>query len=155
MLEIRRVLMATDFSPCASKALELACEMAARFSADLHLLHVQKDSLPYHGYEFEYPAEIQQQLDQLPAACWCDRLRVTRSIRVGPPALEIVTDATERGSDLIVMGTHGHGPIKHLILGSVAERVVRSAPCPVLTVRDPATLTSPGSDDHPQTATGG
>jgi nucleotide-binding universal stress UspA family protein len=109
--------------------------MANCFGAELHLLHVQKDSLPYHGYEFECPAELQQQLDARPAPPWQQQLSVTRSVRVGPPALEIVTDAQQRSADLIVLGAQGLSPIRDLFLGSVAERVVRTATCPVLTVR--------------------
>jgi nucleotide-binding universal stress UspA family protein len=139
MFPIRRILVATDFSQCADRALQLACEMANRFGAELHLLHVQKDSLPYHGYDFEYPAELQQQLDSRPGPPWQQQLDVTRSVRVGPPALEIVADAQERGADMIVLGAHGLSPIRDLILGSVAERVVRTATCPVLTVRHVAT----------------
>ena len=134
MLAIRRILVATDFSECASKSLVLACEMAAKFQAELNVLHVQKDSIPYHGYDFECPAELRQQLDELPGPPWDQQLTISRSVRVGPPALEIVTEAQEQQADMIVLGAHSHGALRHWILGSVAERVVRTATCPVLTV---------------------
>jgi len=137
MLIVNRVLVATDFSECADKAVELACEMAQKFAAELHIVHVIKDALPYHGYDIDCPDDIRQQLDALPGPAWESQLTVTRSVRVGPPPSEIVTDAQEREAALIVVGTHGHSGLKSLFLGSVAERVVRAAECPVLTVRHP------------------
>ena len=88
MLEIRRILAATDFSACAATALEFACELASRFGAELHILHVQKDAIPYHGYEMECPEELRQQLDALPGTAWQqtaegDAVRACRPARLG------------------------------------------------------------------------
>ncbi len=66
-----------------------------------------------------------------------DGVETVRAIRVGHAFMEIIQYATDNAIDMIVMGTHGRGPVKHLLLGSVAERVVRKASCPVLTVRQP------------------
>ncbi len=147
MLQIRRILVATDFSECANRALEFACELAVRFGAELRLVHVQKDAIPYHGYEFDCLEEVQQRLDAMPGPPWSDQLTVTRTVRVGPPSLEIVTEAQDSEADMIVVGSHGRGAVKHLILGSVAERVIRSAPCPVLTVRHDAPFLAEGPSD--------
>ncbi len=140
MLQIKRILVPTDFSDSARHAMRLACELAETFGAEIRLLHVQKDSAPYHGYDFDCPDELRCDLDSLPGLPWSETLCVTRAIRVGPPPLEIVTEAVESDSDMIVIGTQGHGAIKHLLLGSVAEKVVRTASCPVVTVRQPAEI---------------
>jgi nucleotide-binding universal stress UspA family protein len=80
---------------------------------------------------------ISEKLDQQPGSPWDENLTVVREIRQGSPFLEIIRYAKEKNIDLIVLGTHGRSGLAHVMLGSVAERVVRIAPCPVLTVRHP------------------
>jgi nucleotide-binding universal stress UspA family protein len=76
-------------------------------------------------------------LDQQPGSPWDEKHTVVRELRKGSPFLEIVRYAKDKNIDLIVLGTHGRSGLSHVLLGSVAERVVRKAPCPVLTVRHP------------------
>ena len=137
MIQMTKILLATDFSENAEVALRYACEIADRFQAALHILHVQKEPVPYHGYDWKGDEETRRRIEELPGDPWNQKLRVTRNVRFGPPFLEIVCEAKDESIDLIVMGTHGHGPLKHMLIGSVAEKVVRKAPCPVLTLRHP------------------
>lgn len=136
--------MATDFSETSEHALEIATSFAQSFGASLHLLHVIPD--PYaQPWAVEatgsaipdllktWETEAGTRLDRLKPA----GLESQAAVRVGNPYHEIVEYATEHGIDLVVIGTHGRGAIGHMLLGSVAEKVVRKAPCPVLTVRHP------------------
>jgi nucleotide-binding universal stress UspA family protein len=142
-----RILVPTDFSPPSDAALEYAKAVATRFGASLYLLHVVDD--PYRAaYATEvYVPEVEGLRDELLAdsvARLSDRLqssdvrklRATTAAVIGTPAWSIVEYASAHDIDLIVMGTHGRGGMSHLLMGSVAERVVRTAPCPVLTVRE-------------------
>ncbi len=80
---------------------------------------------------------LRRKLEALPDAAWAEKISTVREMRTGHPFVEIIRYAKENSIDLIVMGTHGRTGIPHLLLGSVAEKVVRKAPCSVLTVRDP------------------
>ncbi len=144
MIELKRILLPTDFSEHSEHALRYAREFAELFDAELHILHVlRKLSAPERGLAFMPPGDLA--LDVRPAAE--RRLRkmaddersegrtIVSEIREGHPFVEIVRYADESEIDLIVMGTHGWGPISHLLVGSVAEKVVRKAHCPVLTIR--------------------
>jgi nucleotide-binding universal stress UspA family protein len=118
--------------------------LAERFGASLHLVHVCERPVMAaaltEGYAqslYEVEEEITKtavdRLTSTIAPTWT--IPVTTEVTTGPPARMIVQIARDRGVSLIVMGTHGYGALAHLVLGSVAERVVRTAPCPVLTVR--------------------
>jgi nucleotide-binding universal stress UspA family protein len=148
MITLRNVLIATDFSEAADAALAYGQAFARTFGATLHVLHVVGDvsSFAYgaDGYvatlpdmQQEIEAAARQQLDAL--AINQDTPMPTRRVllRSNGPAVAIVEYATQHEIDLIVTGTHGRGTAAHWLLGSVAERVVRLAPCPVLTVRQP------------------
>lgn len=141
-MTLERVLFPTDFSETSQQAFEYACDLARRFDAGLHLLHVVQDprSQAWAGETSgivipdlleAWRADAQRRLGELSP----EGVRTERAIRVGHAFVEIVQYAGANGIDLIVMGTHGRGPVKHMLLGSVAEKVVRKAPCPVLTVR--------------------
>lgn len=145
MPAIRKILHPTDFSKGATPATELAIEMAYTFSAELTILHVY--SLPVHlgplGDSYGPPLMLGQKLnDDAERALEPLRHRAAKKgVQTQTLALEgIATDAILAtaegcGMDLIVMGTHGRTGFKHLLLGSVAERVLRASSCPVLTVR--------------------
>jgi nucleotide-binding universal stress UspA family protein len=143
MIRINRILAATDFSECSAHALRYACEFAEVFGAELHLLSVierpagayPEFGISVHDIEAGLIREAEKSMKELPDLKWRDKLTVTRAVVKGPPFVEIVKYAKDHDVDLIVLGTHGRGAIAHMLMGSTAERVVRKAPCPVLTVR--------------------
>ncbi len=137
MIQLTKILVAMDFSENAEIALRYACEIGDRFEAALHILHVVKESVPYERYQFQGDEETRRKIEELPGVLWDQKLQITRNVRTGPPFFEIICEAKDKSIDLIVMGTHGHGPLRHMLIGSVSERVVRRAPCPVLTIRHP------------------
>ena len=146
MIQLSRILVPTDFSEFSQHAIRYGCEFARRFEAELHVVNVVEDiyplvpepgiMLPAAG---EYLADLQKSaeksLTKVPAADWVEGLTVVRKVLVGTPFLEIIRYAKEADLDLIVIGTHGRSGLVHALMGSVAERVVRKSPCPVLTVR--------------------
>lgn len=145
MIDIKRVLHPTDFSNASSAALAVACGMADKFGAELHLLHVIQDMTaiaPYGAAEAYLPVEwhaearqlAEKTLDALPIAA-APGTRVVRTITEGSPYFEILEYCKANAIDLIVMGTHGRGGLPHLLLGSVAEKVIRAAPAICMTVR--------------------
>lgn len=145
-----RILVPTDFSPPSDAALEYARILAAKFGSTLRILHVVDD--PSSSSDF-VPDGFAPSTEEIQAALTAharkrlehlvttvDRLRYhtyTDAI-VGQPAPAIIDYAGATGTSLIVMGTHGRTGLAHLLMGSVAEQVVRTAPCPVLTVRQVA-----------------
>jgi len=164
MVSFRNILVPVDFSPSSERALEFGCTLAAQFSADLHLLYVKEDfhyvfpepGMPAYGTgEFlaQQNAIAAAKLAALPPGTWDAQLDISRVEREGTPHAEIVNYAKQEDIDLIVIGTHGRSGLSHLVLGSVAEHVVRSAPCPVFTVRGTASDSQDSSegyeDEHP------
>ncbi len=147
MLALKTILVPTDFSDASEAALNYGKAMAEAFGASLHLVHVMEDLLAQAWAAEVYVAsmpqlreEIDKESRQRLASMLTDeerrRYRVETALLAGNPFVEIVRYAKAHDVDLIVMGTHGRGPIAHMLLGSVAEKVVRKSPCPVLTVRD-------------------
>ena len=147
MLTLKTVLVPTDFSDASESALRYGKAMAEKFGASLHVVHVMEDllahawaaevyvsSMPQLRDEIE--KESRQRLGALLTAGERTTLRAETALLAGNPFIEIIRYAKAHAVDLIVMGTHGRGPIAHMLLGSVAEKVVRKSPCPVLTVRD-------------------
>jgi len=144
MIKLRRILFPTDFSDNANAARQYACSLAEQYGAELHVVHVLTDP----GFLMPQPAcdaipgatsqALEQAADQELAraidAEWAKQLKIVRSIRIGPPFLEILQYAQKHEIDLIVMSTHGRTGLMHLLLGSVAENVVRKSKCPVLTI---------------------
>lgn len=147
MINIDKVLVPTDFSDFSKPAMTYACAMAARFSSELHLLHVCPEPamlVPEAGgigvagvivETDEIEASALAQLQQLPGDDWENNREIHRETRVGSAFYEIINYAKEHDIDLIVIGSHGRSGLMHLLMGSVAENVVRKAPCPVLTVK--------------------
>jgi nucleotide-binding universal stress UspA family protein len=141
----RKMVVAVDFSETSEDAWAAACRLAMDTQSQVHLLHVSPDPLRQAwtvetiGADFAGVAEDWRRLavERLaairPLAGLAEE-RITREVVIGVPHAAIVEYAATHNADLIVVGTHGYGPIKHLLLGSVAERVVRQAPCPVMTV---------------------
>ena len=146
MAAIKKILCPTDLSDECRPALAMTCEWAKRFGAELHLLHVVDgltNPYPYLGPPFNEAAAwetmIRQKahaaLDAWPLPEGFATLKIVRELKSGSPITHIVEYARATGIDLIVMGTHGRSGFSHLLLGSVAENVVRCATCSVLTVR--------------------
>ena len=149
MITLNRILVATDFGEAAEAALNYGRALARVFGASLTVLHVAEDlltaSLGIEGFVGGYPdfqrsieEGARKQLDtQLSEQDRTDLGAVAVLRTSSSPALTIVNYAKDTKSDLIIMGTHGRGAMAHLLMGSVAERVVRTAPCPVLTIKHP------------------
>ena len=145
MANLQRILVPLDFSDTSTRALEQAKSVAERFNATIELLHVVPnpyipDASPFYtplpaDFLDEVERDARKRLDESLTLAERDRFKARRVVIVGDPLTEIVEHATREKVDLIVMGTHGRRGVAHLFLGSVAERVVRTAPCPVLTVR--------------------
>jgi nucleotide-binding universal stress UspA family protein len=146
-----KILAATDFSDDSNYALGFAEELARKFGAELTVLHVDQPLAPVMvselspGLDFGAMSRIAEEqrmmalaeLDKTSARLRESGLKSRGLLKVGAPFLEIIHCAQAENFDLIVLGTHGHTGLAHVLMGSVAERVVRKAPCPVLTVRHP------------------
>lgn len=147
MFTLKKILCPVDFSDLSLNALKFAVELASTFQAELHLLHV------FEGYD---AISLNPELAMSPMPEWLPKPRllcheklaampspdlaarcpaIVRADREGPAIHEILEYAAHEKIDLIVLATHGRTGLKHLVMGSVAENVVRTAKCPVLTVR--------------------
>lgn len=143
----KKILFCTDFSGNSLLARSYAVDFAKTFEASLYILHIVNSSrLGYPAFEAGVPFDLQSVLLNIEESVqvafneiqseYKDQLKEVVTIsRVGVPAAEINRFAEENAIDLIVMGTHGWTGFRHLILGSTAENVVRTASCPVLTVK--------------------
>jgi nucleotide-binding universal stress UspA family protein len=147
VIEIRSILAPTDFSTHSERAVRYACRLAERLGSSLHLLHVLSEILPAGPdpllipmmpaeYYADNEARARETLDRLPDPAWGQPASVVREVRWGSPVETIVAFALEQRIDLITVATHGRTGLSHVFLGSVAEQIVRQAPCPVLTIRD-------------------
>lgn len=147
MIKLDKILIPTDFSQFSKPAIRYGCAIAARFESEVHLLHICPDPamlIPEAGGLggaglLEQADAINQsamsELNKLPEDNWENSRDIVRATRVGATFFEIIQYAREQDIDLIVLGTHGRTGLTHLLMGSVAENVVRKAPCPVLTVK--------------------
>lgn len=145
----KKILFSTDFSKNSVPARIAAIEQAKAFEAELAILHVVNPSpLGYPIFEEKIPVDmallqrnieesVREELDAVVEECKPAVPVVNGYYRTGDPAEEIVKFADEESVDLIAVGTHGWTGFKHLILGSTADKIVRTAKCPVLTVRGP------------------
>lgn len=146
-ISLQRILVATDFSPPANQALNYACAFAEKFGAELHVLHVVVEPLPLPAPDGAWirpedaiPELIRKAQQDLTTNTESVRLisgRLTCAIEVGFPIEQILKYVEDHQVDLIVLGTQGHRGLSRLLLGSVAEKIVRLATCPVLTVHPP------------------
>jgi nucleotide-binding universal stress UspA family protein len=147
VIEIKRILAPTDFSAHSDTAVRFACQLAERLGSALYLLHVLSEILPTGPDPLLMPVmppqfykenedRAKQTLACLPRPNWGKPVGVHTAIRWGGPVESIVSYALDQTIDMIVISTHGRTGLSHVLLGSVAERIVREAPCPVLTIRD-------------------
>jgi nucleotide-binding universal stress UspA family protein len=143
-IDIQRILVPVDFSEHATPMIEWAVHLAKEHGSTILLLHVYHLPVEFQQLEGAYlppdfwsnvKSEAEQQLAHHADEIRGRGLAVEGIVREGYPATVIVDEAEALSADLIVIGTHGHTGLKHLLLGSIAERVVQRAPCPVLTVK--------------------
>jgi universal stress protein A len=143
MIAVKRILVPHDFSETSEAAVRHAVALARTFQAQIYVLHVGEKA--QNDLETEFPLGLDGAVQDATRERLLRILTPAEQVELNPqfalcpgtPAHEIVRFATDEDIDMIVMGTHGRGVIGHVVLGSVAEKVVRTAPCPVLTVRAP------------------
>jgi nucleotide-binding universal stress UspA family protein len=144
MADIQRILCATDFSTSAKRVYEYAIDLAARLQAEIKLIHAyQIPAYTLPDGVVEVPVEVEadirkrlaEQLETFARSIDTKGVKVEAKLCDGVPYVEITHAARELNADLVVIGTHGRTGLAHLLLGSVAERVVRTCEVPVLTIR--------------------
>ena len=147
METIQKILVPIDFSDYSKKALQYSIDFAKQFNAEIILVYVIEPLM--------YPADLSMgqmvipqstvnlsekskiELELLAKNEIGDQLNFDVLVKTGKPFIEIIETASETDSDLIIISTHGHTGVEHLLFGSTSEKVVRKAPCPVLTLREP------------------
>lgn len=151
-MPIRNILVPTDFSGASQEAVRYACELAGALGATLHVVHVLENPFApgafmemYSPPPAEYFTDLEHQAENKLRASLSDaereKVHAVFTTRLGVPSAEILDRLDEEPRiDLVVMATHGRGGVARLVMGSVADKVIRAAPCPVLTMRQ-----------HPQT----
>ena len=147
MKPFEKILTAIDFSESSDFAFDYALTLARQFQAELTVMHVINEPVDLRGFyvphisfeqlEKEIEEGAEKMMEKFCQTKMGDFTRYTTAVVAGIPYEEILRKAEETGASLIVLGTHGRTGIDHLIFGSTAERVVRSAACPVLTIRMP------------------
>jgi universal stress protein A len=146
MITMHRIVVPIDFSEYSKKSLRYATEFAVSFQSEILLVYVIEPiaypadfsfgqiALPMSDADLRQRAEAQ--LQRLIDTEIQGRLVARAAVRAGKPSSEIVQYAKEEEADLIIIATHGHSGVEHVLFGSTAERVIRKAPCPVLSIRD-------------------
>ncbi len=147
MKEFKKILFATDFSEISDYAFDYAAALAGRFSARLFIVHVINEPVDLRGFyvphisfdtiEREIALSAEKMMDKFCGQKLANYQNYEKCVVSGIPYEEILKKANDEQVDLIVMGTHGRAGIDHFLFGSTAERVVRKALCPVMTVRPP------------------
>jgi nucleotide-binding universal stress UspA family protein len=145
VIHLKRILLPTDFSESANHALRYGISFAREYKAELILLHVVETLSVGYASDL-FPVPMAEVLDEISGYARGEIAKLTTQARErgvtareavlqGKPAAEIIRYAREEAVDMIVLGTHGRGVLDHALFGSTTERVVRKAPCPVLTCR--------------------
>jgi nucleotide-binding universal stress UspA family protein len=142
-IRLKKMLVPTDFSERSQKALKYALQFAKQFKSEITLLHVVE--VRFAGSEagvvdlIQLESDLREsgkiQLEQLARNVASEMVKIRTEIRIGIPYMEITEMADEKKIDMLVVSTHGYTGLKHVFMGSTAERIIRHAPCPVLTVR--------------------
>jgi nucleotide-binding universal stress UspA family protein len=154
MIALKNILVPHDFSETSDAAMQYAIALARTFGAKVHILHVSEKAHVDMATEFPLGLDlsvedaIREHLLRIMTTRDFRELNPSFEVRTGTPYVEIVGYARDREMDLIVMGTHGRAAVAHAVMGSVAEKVVRHATVPVLTVRYPRRelVTSPATE---------
>ena len=146
-LEIKKVLVPVDFSDYSKNALAYAINFAKHFNAELNLIYVVEPviyppdfsmgQIAIPSVDLEMDKRAKDELTNLAARQIPSELRTNLIVKTGKPFIEIIETASEIDADLIIIATHGHSGMEHILFGSTAEKVVRKAPCPVMTLREP------------------
>jgi universal stress protein A len=155
---IQKIVVPVDFSESGRRAISYAAALARRLGASVHLIHVLPESTVVNGplefYTVDRSAlrermhqDARSRLAAIAAGLEHDTNQIITEVRTGPTTHSINQAVVDYGADLVIMGTHGRSGLSHLLLGSVAEGVIRTASCPVLVVRE-----SGGVDMHRQCA---
>ncbi len=141
---MKTLLVPVDFSDVTARVVEYAGTMAKTFDASLVLLHIADPEPEFIGYEpgpqtvrdavAETISEEHRRLHQLDEQLEADGLKVTALVIQGYPVEKILAEAEKHDADMIIMGSHGHGALRNLLVGSVTEGVMRKAACPVLVI---------------------
>ncbi|MEG8947155.1 universal stress protein [Rosettibacter firmus] len=147
MSMINKILIPIDFSDYSKNALKYAVEFAKHFNSQLYLIYViepviypadfSMGQVAIPSIDTDIKTRAEEELKNLAKTLIDPSLTVETIIKTGKPFVEINETAKEKDIDLIIIATHGHTGVEHLLFGSTAEKVVRKAPCPVLTLREP------------------
>lgn len=147
MINIKNILFSTDFSENSNHAFDYAIDLASRLGARLYILHVIHELIDTTGFYVpnisldQLQKDLEKGAEEMMAKFCREKLGDFKEYEcinvIGLPHLEILNMAKEKGMDMIIMGTHGRTGIDRVLFGSTAEKVVKKAPCPVLTVRNP------------------
>jgi len=144
---IKKVLVPIDFSDYSKSALKYAVDFAKSFGAEIVLVYVVEPivyppdfsmgQMAIPAISIEWDNRAKEELTKLAESEMTKGIKVKTVLRTGKPFVEIIETAVEEDIDLIIIATHGHTGVEHILFGSTAEKVVRKAPCPVLTLREP------------------
>jgi nucleotide-binding universal stress UspA family protein len=145
--DIKKILVPIDFSDYSKSALKYAVNLCKNFNAEMILIYVVEPviyppdfsmgQIAIPSVNTEWDERAKQELDKLAKEEIHSGVSVKTFIKTGKPFVEIIETASELDVDLIIIATHGRTGIEHILFGSTAEKVVRKAPCPVLTIREP------------------
>jgi len=145
--EIQKVLVPIDFSDYSKNSLRYAVNFAKQFNAEIYLIYVVEPviyppdfsmgQIAIPSVNAEWDERAREELQNLAKTEIPEGVNVKTILKNGKPFLEIIDTASEENVDLIIIATHGHSGVEHILFGSTAEKVVRKAPCPVLTLREP------------------
>lgn len=147
MEQIKKILVPIDFSDYSKNALKYATQFAKQFNAKIYLIYVVEPMIYPADFsmgqvaipstDIDLHSRAEEELTKLSKDIVSGNLQVEILIKTGKPFVEIIETASANDIDLIIIATHGHTGVEHLLFGSTAEKVVRKAPCPVLTLREP------------------
>ncbi len=147
MEQIKKILVPIDFSDYSKNALKYAVQFAKQFNAKIYLVYVVEPMIYPADFsmgqvaipsaDIDLHSRAEEELKKLSKDIINGSLQVEILIKTGKPFVEIIETASANDVDLIIIATHGHTGVEHLLFGSTAEKVVRKAPCPVLTLREP------------------
>ncbi len=145
--EIKKILVPIDFSDYSKSALRYAVNFVKQFNSELILIYVVEPviyppdfsmgQIAIPSVDLEMDKRAAEELNKLAKKEIPGEIRVKFLVKTGKPFIEIIETASEEDIDLIIIATHGHTGVEHILFGSTAEKVVRKAPCPVLTLREP------------------